>query len=236
MPGIFDRFPFIRASEALPELQVWEVIREGGQGRSTLTLVQLDGQVALLKNFARESVLFRRSLGWFMARREAAAYRRLAGVQGVPQLLGRRLPDGLMLEFFRTGTLARIAGEQLTQDFFKRLVEVLRDVRGSGVLHGDIGHNVLVTASGQPVLVDFGSSFVIPQWLPILRSTILRLGALHDELAVIKLKARSAPHLMTDSDQRLLARRLPFQWWLELGERVLGFVVKSLRDATTRRP
>ena len=211
------------------------MLRQGGRGRSTLTLVEFEGRRALLKNFAHEGALFRKSLGRIMAIREARAYRRLARVEGVPQLLGRLLPDGLVIEYFGDSTLARNAGNRLSPDFFERLSTLLRCVRARGVLHGDIGHNVLHSDNGRPLLVDFGASFVIPPMPPRLRAAILDYVEFHDERAIVKLKARSAPNLMTDTDQQVLASRLSFDRPLELLEKMVRSIVMFLTGPTVPR-
>ncbi|HEY6393966.1 MAG TPA: hypothetical protein VIX12_01040 [Candidatus Binataceae bacterium] len=224
----------MRAVKSDPKvLEFLQVIREGDRGRSTLTLVQMDGEIALLKNFAQQRTPFRRTVGALMARREAAAYRRLAGIEGIPRLLGRVPPDGLLLQFVRGVILARVAGERLTQDFFQRLSVILGDLRRRSVLHGDIGHNVLMTPQGEPLLVDFGASFVVPQWFGPLRAAILNRGETHDERAIAKLKARSAPYLLTADDRRILSRPLPFEWPLDLAERMLRRIVRQFTSTTS---
>ena len=229
---LHHRLPWFTEGQANPAFESTEVIRQGGRARATLTLVAFEGRLAVLKNFAHESALFRRSWGRFMARREARAHCCLAQVVGIPRLLGRLSPDGLLLEYVSDATPARDAGRRLSQDFFERLILLLGRVRASGVLHGDIGRNVLATRDGSPVLVDFGSSLVIPRLPPRLRAALLACAALHDERAIVKLKARSAPNLMTDQDQLVLAHRLPFERPLELLEEMVHLVVR-LRTGST---
>ncbi|HEY3131194.1 MAG TPA: hypothetical protein VGL91_17185 [Acidobacteriota bacterium] len=226
------------------KLPVVRVLRCGGGAFAALRLVKCRGGVALLKDFSRSSALFRKTFGAYMIYRELAAYRRLNGVSGVPRLIGSTGRNGLLLEYVEGLNCETLSGYHFPQDFFDRLLSILRAIRSRGVLHGDIRRNVLINPSGAPVLVDFGSSFVVPRWLYPIRSLILHVGGKYQERSVAKLKRRVAPGLLTAEERSLLAQRMPFEFFVKPLERLIrsgtGCVIRlsqrqSLQEAGGRR-
>ncbi len=172
------------------------------------------------KDFSASSRLFRWTAGFLMAHREAVAYRRLAGVAGVPRLLERRLPDGLVLSLLDARPAAEARGA-LEQRFFSSLLALLERLRERGVLHGDVMRNALVTGEGDAALVDFGASFVIPRLLLPAARPLLSLAGRYDARFAARLKERLAPHLVTPGDEAVLRTPLPFEGVVRGGERLL---------------
>lgn len=210
---------------------VVRVLRPGGRSRAALRVVDHRGCPALRKDFSGEGTLFRWTAGALLAGREVRAYRRLTGVAGIPRLLARVRPDGLLLEHVDSAVAAEAATGPLSRAFFADLVALLAVVRARGVLHGDVRQNVLVAPDGRPLLVDFGASVVVPRLLVRLAAPLLRLGARYDARAVAKLMARTAPAALGEAEQRLLAEPLPFERILKRGERAL----RRLKRAIVRR-
>ena len=228
--------PCVDASSTTLEARPVILLSTGSAGRATVRVVDHQGTLAVLKDFSSSSAGFRRVCGAYLARREAAAYRRLRGVTGVPRLLRRVRPDGLLIEYMEGRNCVEIGGGDLAPAFFADLQSILRDVRARGVLHGDVKRNVVCTPEGRPVLVDFAASLVLPAWLPPLPGWTARLAERYDERAVAKLKARAAPQLVTPEDEQLLGRTLPLERLLKLGERLLRRVTHWImrREARSR--
>ena len=218
------------------ELPVVRVLRRGGGAFASLRLVKCRGGVALLKDFSCSSAFFRRTLGAYMVHREVAAYRRLKGISGVPRLIGSTGRNGLLLEYVEGLNCETLSGYNFPQDFFDRLLRILKTLRTRGVLHGDIRRNVLITPSGAPVLVDFGSSCVIPRWLYPIRSLILHTGGKYEERSVAKLKRRVAPRLLTAEERSLLARPMPFEFLVKLLERLIRSATGCVIRLSQRQP
>ena len=98
--------------------------------------------------------------------REYEAYRRMEGIDGVPECHG--LVDGryLVIEFIR-GTPYREATWSDRDAWFTELLGVLRAFHGRGVSHGDLKSktNIMVTEDEKPCIIDFGTAFVKkPGW------------------------------------------------------------------------
>ena len=102
-------------------------------------------------------------------RREHRAYRRLAGVAGIPQCHGLLEDRWLVLDF--------IEGEAFRNalpgpEFFARLLETIQAMHARGVAHGDLKRksNLMVDTQGRPVLLDFGAATILrPGWHPVNR-------------------------------------------------------------------
>lgn len=184
-----------------------------------LTLVDEGGRRYVLKQYDAQSRAFRLLAGWWMARREARAYRRLAGIAGVPVLRRRVPPDGLLLEYVPSQPARDVL--DLDDEFFDRLRVVLGAIRNRGVLHGDVVRNVLVDEQRRPVIVDFGSSFVLPAWWGPVRVFCQELGARYNERAIAKLKRIVCPDCLTPSERDTLSRPLPLQRVIKFGEWLL---------------
>ena len=101
--------------------------------------------------------------------REARALERLRGLSGVPQLVadsalgavldadGHRPPPRTVLVRSWLEGIALHQTEELPEDFFERLLELVGAVHRRGVCHNDLHkeQNVLVGADGYPCLIDF---------------------------------------------------------------------------------
>jgi hypothetical protein len=208
------------------------VLRPGGGVLAVVRLVEFQGARAVLKDFSGSSRWFRHSVGAYLTLREARAYRALEGVEGIPRLLRRIRPDGLLLEFIEGANCREASGDTFTPGFFQELGALLEAVRGRGVLHLDVKRNVLRSGAGRPFLIDFATSVVLPRWLGPLRRWVLRLAAAYDQQDVAKLKRLVAPHLLTVQDEAVLARPLPLAGVVRF---IQDLIQRSVRGLTGRR-
>jgi hypothetical protein len=218
--------PFQACAFARP--QFLRVLRPGKGEQAALRLVEYRGTLAVLKDYSDSGAVFRRTCGAYLARREAAAYRRLAGVRGVPRLLGHAGRDGLLLEYCPGWNCREGQHSAVTPAFFDELRDILAVVRAAGVLHLDVKRNVLVAQDEHPVLIDFGASWVIPRWLGPLRSVLLPIAAKYDEREVVKLKSLIAPQLLTEKEQVTLATALPMEKLVSFVETLLQKTVSGI--------
>lgn len=143
-------------------------------------------------------------------RREYRAYRRLAGVAGVPRCHGLVDDRWLVLDFidatpFRDAT---------TDDsFFVRLLATLRAMHDRGVAHGDLKRkaNLMVDAGGGPMLIDFGAAVIRRPGRHPLNRRLFEFMRQTDLNAWVKLKYGGYDDV-ADEDRALLKRS-----WVERG-------------------
>ncbi len=198
-----------------------ETLQAGGPVFAVVQVVTHETGRAILKDFSRSTWLFQQSFGRFLAAREARAYCRLQGVTGIPRLIRRTSPHGLLLEFV-PGTNCLDAGpDSFSQEFFDQARALLSEVRAKGVLHCDVGGNLVVGKDGKPWLVDFASSVVLPRGLGPAEAFLRQLRSKYDERALLKMKRRRAPHLLRGTEGERSRAALPFEGWVKIGEGLL---------------
>ena len=170
---------------------------------------------------------------WFrrrMIRREYRVYLRLAGITGVPKCFGLKDGDRLLLEFIEGHPLKLSIGElEDREKFFAALLELLQAAHRAGVAHADLKRkeNILVTPSGQPVLIDFGSAVTCDNGSGGLRRWIFAQACQIDLNAWVKHKYLARYDEISDTDA-------PY-YQPTLLERVVRPLRRTWRRITARR-
>lgn len=194
-------------------------LRAGGGSRPELLLLEDCGHLGVLKDYLPSGWLLRR-LGPWLIGREERVYRLLAGVPGVPALIGRVDRYALLVEHIAGQSCADYADGELPAEFFQRLLGVVEGIHARGVVHCDIKNrgNIVVSVDGQPYVVDFASAFTREgRFLPF-RGRLFERFRLDDLRAVAKAKILVA-RVGTDEEARFAFHRSP-------GERI----VRAVRD------
>jgi predicted Ser/Thr protein kinase len=121
-------------------------------------LLYRDGGLELVVKTAMGKGLARRTRQATLVR-EARAYERMAGIDGVPRCHGFVADRYLVLERVR-GIPYRDASIGDRDAWFARLLSIIRAFHQRGVSHGDLKSksNLLVTDSGHPCVLDFGTT------------------------------------------------------------------------------
>jgi hypothetical protein len=122
-----------------------------------------DRQVVL--KIGRRVGLLGLPLGWIgrlLAEHEAAQFRRLRDLDGVPALVGAWGDDAIVHEYV-CGTALRL-GAKLGDDFFERLGSIIATLHERRMAYVDLEkpQNVLVGDDGHPYLIDFQISWPWP--------------------------------------------------------------------------
>lgn len=104
-------------------------------------------------------------LGWvgrLLAARESACLQRLCGVEGIPRLLGRWGPTGVVRKYIEGIPLRR--GERVPDDFHGRLRALVEAIHAHDMAYVDLekADNVLVGDDGRPYLFDFQIAWYWP--------------------------------------------------------------------------
>lgn len=136
-----------------------------------------------------------------LARREADHLERLAGIAGVPALLGRPSPD-TFLRAWIDGTTLRDRAD-VPDATFPALRALLAEVHARGVAYADLAkeENVVVDDAGRPWLVDFQISVARGTWLGGLVPLLQQADRYH----LARHVKRRRPDQLTDEDRTALA-------------------------------
>jgi serine/threonine protein kinase len=161
-----------------------EILNRGGWGNPDVLLVETPSGAVVVKDYSPRSPVVRRWLGPWLLRREAKAYRRLAGIECVPRLLGNLDALALVFEYRSGRLLSRSLAGKLPPDFMSKLQDAIAEMHRRGVVHLDLRHrsNILADHDGRPVVLDFASALCG-------RSGVLLLGWL-DRRALHKWRSR----------------------------------------------
>jgi hypothetical protein len=164
-----------------------------------------------------------RPLAWVLARREIAALRDVKGMDGTPQLLSTDR-DGL-LRSWSDGTPLHLA-RPADPAWYRDAEWLLRRLRRAGITHNDLAkpQNWLMTPDGRAAVIDFQLASRHKR-----RGALYRLLAYEDFRHLLKQKRAFAPHLMTPTAKRILARRsLPSRIWMASGKKLYNLITKGL--------
>lgn len=149
--------------------------------------------------------------GKLLADHEEAIYAALDGLVGVPKWVGRLSPTCYAIEYIDAQPLDHL--DAIPPGLFDRLRTVFDEIHARGVAYGDANKksNILVTADGKPVLIDFQISLRRrDDWVwpvrNILRHVISYLQA-KDIYHLYKHKRRLAPEELTEAEELLSRKR-----------------------------
>lgn len=211
------------------------VLRPAERARPDVRLIRLDGRLCVLKDYGAQAPVFKRILGAFLVWREAVAYRRAAGVQGVPALIGTVGRCGLITQYIEAAEATSADPSLFTAEFFLALQDTVEQLHRKGVVHGDLKklENVLVTPDGRPALIDFTAAFVTGS--SPLSAAVFPWIADDDARAITKLKLRCAPHLATEDEQRFLQERSAIEKAFRWFRRYVRYVVKRYSSPEHQR-
>jgi hypothetical protein len=170
------------------------VLNRGNRRNPDVLLVEHAGRRVVVKDFAPRGRLVRACLGRWIHAREVRALEALRGHPAVPRFLGWIDPLAFAVEYRPGRRMSRKLAGQVPPDFVTRLEAALAAMHARGVVHLDLRHrsNVLVDASGAPVLVDFGSAVTFRSGGLGARLLLPQLARL-DRGALAKWRARLAP-------------------------------------------
>lgn len=157
------------------------------------------------------------------AAREARALARLAGVDGVPALLGW---DGReLLRGYIAGAPMQQA-QPRQRAYYRDALRLLALLHRRGIVHNDLAKepNWLVRTDGRPALVDFQIA-----WTRGRRGALFRLLAREDLRHLLKHKRTYCPEALSARQRAILARpSLPARMWRATGKRLYKLIARRL--------
>ncbi|HSV27127.1 MAG TPA: hypothetical protein VLH60_04470 [Sedimentisphaerales bacterium] len=168
---------------------------------------QSDGPQSIILKTGRRGSFYGIPLEWLgrmLTHHEMAILGRLAGIRGVPQVLGRHGTTGFIYAFIPGSTLDHKPA--IPPHFFEQLRELVDAVHSRDIAYVDMNKrgNVIVGDDTRPHLIDFQISLHLPSiFLSPLRRFLYRADYYHLSKHVIRL----APHQATIRDRELYQRR-----------------------------
>jgi len=208
--------------------------RTAGGTRPDLRVVDLDGVRIIVKDFARSDRLFRTIVGPLMIRREFGALAKLRGVEGIPRLVGKIDRYALAMEHVPGTSLADLEAGVLDAEFYAKMRRVVDTMHSRGVAHCDLRSrgNVMLGEDGLPYLVDFAACVFRGRGINPFFRWLFHQFVLADRNAIVRIKHRLSPELLTDNERAEASRPMP----LERPARFIGHGIRNLtRKLLTRR-
>jgi serine/threonine protein kinase len=196
--------------------------------RPDVLLICLDGDEAVLKDYSHSDTWFRRLLAPLLVIREVRSLKKLEGINGIPRLYHVYSHHAFLIESIHGVAASQLEKGDLGNEFFEKMVMLLDDVHDHGVTHCDLrsAGNTIVTEDHQPWLVDFVASIHQSSGWNFIGRWIFAQFVDADYSAVLKLKKRLAPELLTrDEIDRLEHPR-------SIVERIGRKIVRSVRYVT----
>ena len=187
-----------------------QYFKTAGPTEPEVALVACGSERVVFKDYGRGRGWFARLIAPILIWREASGLAHLRHVDGVPKLVRRVDCRGLLIEYCPGVPWGQARPGEAA---YQRLSKLLATVHRAGIAHGDLrgGGNFLVDTNDRPYIVDFvarvkrGSAWNIP-WNWVFNQFVAA-----DDSALIKLRARHAPHLLDDDDREAMAYRGRFE-------------------------
>jgi len=187
-----------------------------------------DGEF-VVKDCAPMHPIVRAIFGRRVKNRELAIYRRLEGASGVPRFLGQIDPDSFAIEYVEGQTLARHLETNLLDRALNDLGGVVHGLHARRVVHLDLKQkrNVLVRSDGSVAIIDFESAMHFSRG--IFGRAAFGFLAKRDLAGVVKFKAKYAPHLLDEREERLARKEAwlgalwPFKRMARIFRRFFGW-------------
>jgi serine/threonine protein kinase len=202
------------------------ILRRPSSTRPTIWIVEENGFKAVVKDFSSNGFIFRNTLGRFLIWRETKAYRKLESVNGIPALYRNINGLALVLEKISGNDLGKIKkGNKLPDGFMVGLKTLVDEFHALGVAHCDLKRkvNVILGNDGRPYIIDWGACIFQNEFkFPFLRA-IYRRFLLDDHMAVIKIKLRYEPNMVSEEERHRYYSR-------SIAERIIRYARDRLRN------
>lgn len=195
--------------DTLPQKSL-KVLRPRSSTRPIIWLVEDGGRLLVVKDFSRNGRFYRNLFGRFLIWREAKAYRKLRGLQGVPTCYG--VLDGLAIvtEFVEGKTLKQAEKQgKLPPTFFQNLKELIDSFHRRGIAHCDLKRtpNIVISHDGTPYILDWAAAISATEFRPYPLSKVYARLVKDDYMALIKMKLRYIPEQVTPGEKAMYEKR-----------------------------
>ena len=190
--------------------------------KADVLFYELNGERVAVKTYAPRSAVVRNSLGRWLIRREAAAYKAAAGIDALPAFLGRFGSYALATQWVDAEPLRQRTGARLDDALFDRLGGVLDDLHGRGVALADLHHrDVLLGADDSLYIVDLATAWILGQRAGPIRKLLFERFCESDRVNLARMRARFTGG---DVDAAVASVSPEAAEWHRRGRRMKGYL------------
>lgn len=203
----------MRITRNFIENNTLQYYRVAGGTRPDLRVVDYQGKKIVVKDFKKSDILFRLIVGPILIRREYGALKKLKGIKGIPQAICKIDRYAFAIEHVVGESLENHPTYRLENDFYKNLKTTIDRMHERGVAHCDLRSrgNVMAIDSNTPCVVDFAACVFLGRGINPFSRWLFRQFVLADNQAVLRIKNRISPSLMTQEEKAALGIPLPFE-------------------------
>lgn len=159
--------------------------------KADIVVYRIDGVDVAVKDYGERPFWVRQTLGRLQIRREAAAYRAAAGLQGLPPFRGRVGPFSLATEWIDGRPLSTKRPDEVDAACFDRLQVVLDALHARGIALSDLHHrDVLIGVDGSVHVLDLATAWTLGPRPGALRRRLFQRLCELDRLALARMRAR----------------------------------------------
>ena len=200
--------------------------RKAGGTRPDLRLVEYQDRKIIVKDFTHSDFWFKNIVGPILIGRESKVMLRLKGVNGVPQFYGRIDRYSLAMEYIPGKSLDNIPKETLPNSFYHNLHKNIDEIHARGIAHCDLRSrgNVILADDGSAYIIDYAASVLLGRGFNPLIRWLFNNFVMADNNAVLRIKERLSPELMSDIEIEELKKELP----LEKQARIIGHGIRNI--------
>lgn len=191
-------------------------IKSSIKTRSNLLSHGYQGHTYIYEDENRRLVI-KTPMGWgigrfirrIMLRNEFRAYSKLSAVNGIPCCFGFLKRSYLILQFV-DGVSAKNARIANREQFYKDLLELIKNLHTAGVAHGDLKKkdNLLVVDEQTPCVIDFGVAVIKKKGFAPFNHFLYNIAGKFDFNAWAKLKYNGKLENITDEDRKYYNRTI----------------------------
>jgi hypothetical protein len=197
--------------------------------------VEVDGQRAVLKDYASSGFMWRNVIGPLLVRREVRALRDLDGRAPVPRLFCVVDRRAFIMEAIHGELCSRLDRASVGPAFFDAVAQAVDALHEAGWVHCDLkSFGNLVRLPGERIaILDLATGFPRAGWGGPVRRRLFARAALLDRMSLAKLKVSLGfEELLTDDERAFLAHPP----WVVRVARAYRVVYELIRRRNPPRP
>jgi len=159
--------------------------------KADVEFYDLDGLRVAVKTYSPRNPLARNTLGRLLIRREAAAFKAVAGIPSVPEFFGRIDRFGIATRWVDAVPLKEHVGDRLDDGIFDRLNAIVDEFHERGVALADLHHrDVLLAADGTLYVLDLATAWIAGERPGPLRRYLFERFCESDRVNLARMRAR----------------------------------------------